>query len=101
MPTKIQSRRAMLGGLAAAGGALVVLPLVGCSGAGRPECNDTTGVDLTTRNALHYVPNGPDAARRCSGCTLYVGGQSGCGTCQAFPGPVSPDGTCDSFVSRA
>jgi len=99
MPAHPQSRRAMLRTLTAVGGAFVFLPVIGCGGS-EPDCNDTAGVDLATRNALHYVPSGPDAARRCSGCTLYVGGQNGCGTCQAFPGPVSPGGSCDSFVAR-
>lgn len=100
MSNRTHSRRLMLQVLGAAGGALVVLPAVACSGGGGADCNDMTGVDVATRNALHYVPSGPDAARRCSGCTLYVGGQNGCGTCQAFPGPVDPNGTCDSFVAR-
>jgi hypothetical protein len=102
MSTKTHSRRTMLQVLGAAGGALVVLPAVACSGGGSeaPNCNDTTGVDVATRNALHYTPTAADAARRCSGCTLYVGGQGACGTCQAFPGPVDPNGSCDSFVAR-
>ncbi|GAB4110598.1 MAG: high-potential iron-sulfur protein [Sandaracinaceae bacterium] len=100
--SRAHSRRFFLEVLGAAGGALVVSPLVGCSGgASEPNCNDTTGVDTAARQALHYTPNGTDAARHCSACQLYVGGQNGCGTCNAFPGPVSPQGTCDSFVPRA
>ena len=94
----------MLQVLGAAGGALFALPAIGCSGGGggggAAGCNELGGVDVSTRTALHYVPSGPDAARHCSGCTLFTGTPNGCGTCQAFPGPVDPNGTCDSFVAR-
>lgn len=96
MSQPIHSRRVMLQ-ILGAGGALAV---VGCGSSG-PNCNDTTGVDTAMRTTLHYIPASPDPARRCSGCSLYTGGQNGCGTCQLFPGPVDPNGACDSFVARA
>lgn len=100
MSKPVLSRRVMLQVLGAAGGALTVLPAIGC-GSSEPDCNDTSGVDTAMRTTLSYTPNGTDAARRCSGCQLYTGGANGCGTCQLFPGPVSPNGTCNSFVARA
>lgn len=93
------SRRTMLRVLGA-GSALIALPAVGCGGGGA-DCNDVSGVDTSTRTALAYAANGPDATRHCSNCTLYTAGANGCGTCQAFPGPVSPTGTCNSFVARS
>ena len=48
------TRRTMLRVLTAAGGTLAVLPVVGCGGGGG-GCDDLTGVDTSTRNALHYV----------------------------------------------
>jgi hypothetical protein len=104
MSKSVHSRRVMLQVLGAAGGALFVLPAVGCSGggdSGGSQCNDTAGVDTAMRTTLHYTPSGPDAARRCSGCQLYTAGQNSCGSCQLFPGPVDPNGSCDSFVARA
>jgi len=100
MSQPVHSRRVMLQILGAASGALVVVPAIGC-GSSEPNCNDTTGVDTAMRTTLHYVPAAADAARRCSGCQLYTGGQNGCGACQLFPGPVDPNGSCDSFVARA
>ncbi|MFO0709989.1 MAG: high-potential iron-sulfur protein [Sandaracinus sp.] len=103
MPHDKHSRRVMLQVLGAAGAGLFALPVVGCSGGGGGQaagCNELGGVDVSTRNALHYVANGPDAARHCSSCTLFAGTPNGCGTCQAFPGPVDPNGSCDSFVAR-
>lgn len=102
MAKQVHSRRVMLQILGAAGGALVALPAVGCSGgSSEPNCNDTAGLDMTMRTTLHYSASGRDAARHCSSCQLYTGGQTGCGTCQLFPGPISPTGTCDSFVARS
>lgn len=93
------SRRTMLRVLTAAGGALAVMPVVGCGGGGA-DCSDLTGFDTSTRTALHYVAASANPANVCSNCTLYTAGANGCGTCQAFPGPVSPGGTCNSFVAR-
>lgn len=93
------SRRVILRVLGATGAAALALPFAGC-GSSEPDCDDTSGLDTSMRTTLHYVPSSPAAARRCSGCQLYAGGQSGCGTCQLFPGPVSPNGSCDSYVAR-
>lgn len=93
------TRRSILHVLGA-GAAAAALPLSACSsGTREPDCTHTG--ESGTRNALHYVGRGPDPARHCVDCQLYVGGRTGCGTCQVFPGPVSPVGTCDSFARRA
>lgn len=91
------SRRLMLRVLGAASGTLA-LGSMGCGGGA--DCSVPSGVDTSTRTALHYVPNATNPQRSCTNCTLYTAGADGCGTCQAFPGPVMPGGTCDSFVAR-
>jgi hypothetical protein len=105
--TNKTSRRNMLRVLGAAGGALVVLPVIGCGssgggGGGDHRCSDLSGVDVRTRNAMGYTASSTDPSRRCSACTLYIApsGTSPCGGCQAFPGPVEANGYCNSFVAR-
>ena len=97
------SRRSLLRTLGAAGGALVMAPVVGCGGGG-PDCSSTAGLDaqaLATRNALHYAPRATDANRRCELCALYNAPAAGqCGGCQLFQGSVEATGSCDSFAAR-
>ena len=97
------TRRAALRTVGAAGGALLVLPVVGCGG-GEPDCSDMSGVDPAARQmrtTLHYVDSANCATRRCDGCALYQAPTSGaCGGCQLFAGPIAPGGSCDSFAPR-
>ncbi len=110
MSEPVHSRRVMLQILGAAGGALAAFSAIGCGGeesggasgssaSAGANCNDTAGVDTTTRTSLHYNANGPDAARHCEACMFFTA-NGDCGTCQLFPGPVAHTGTCDSFAAR-
>lgn len=91
--------------------ALVVLaasPVLGaslsaCGSGGGLSCS-TDGLgpaQLAVRGGLHYVEHGTDAARQCSGCQLYTGNATACGTCASVPGSINPQGTCDAFAARA
>ena len=69
--------------------ALVVIaaaPVMGSAlascGGGELSCTGgaLTSTQLITRNAVHYAEHGPDASRHCSGCQLYTGSATACGT---------------------
>jgi hypothetical protein len=74
--------------------------LSGCGG--DVSCAGTmTPPMLATRSAVHYIEHGPVAARHCSGCQLYTGTPTACGTCASVPGSINPHATCDAFVTRS
>ena len=68
------TRRAALRTVGAAGGALLVLPVVGCGG-GEPDCSDMSGVDPAARQmrtTLHYVDSATDALFRTNHASNYL-----------------------------
>lgn len=90
--------------------ALVVIaaaPLAGASlaacGSGELSCSGggLTPAQLALRGGLHYTEHGSDASRHCSGCQLYTGNATACGTCSSVPGSINPNGSCDAFAARA
>lgn len=76
---------------------------LGSCGGGALSCSGgaLTSAQLITRSAVHYLEHGPDASRHCSGCQLYAGSATACGTCASVPGSINPGGSCDAFVVRA
>jgi hypothetical protein len=88
--------------------ALVVLaaaPMLGSAleacGGGEPSCaGGVSSAQLTIRGTLHYRERGSDPSRACSGCQLYTGNATTCGTCISVPGSINPGGTCDAFSAR-
>lgn len=90
---------------------LVVLaasPIVGaslaaCGSSGGPSCSSSglTPPQLALRSSLHYSDHAADPARKCSGCQLYTGTPTACGTCASVPGSIDPNGSCDAFAARA
>jgi len=84
----------------------VMMPiLASCGGGNGGELNCAggalTAAQQATRGALHYAEHGADPARHCSGCQLFTGSATACGTCTVVPGSIDPGGSCDTFAARA
>ena len=81
----------------------VMMPILASCGGGELSCADGSlgPAQLATRGALHYAEHGTDAARHCSGCQLFTGSPTACGTCTVVPGSINPVGSCDAFAARA
>ncbi|NOY94413.1 MAG: hypothetical protein GXP55_24825 [Deltaproteobacteria bacterium] len=109
--TKIGRRAAMKRSLLVLGAAAIApAALAACGseeggGGSANACADTAGLsaaDLSTRTTNAYVDPGPDAAKHCAACALYVAPAGGapCGTCPVVKGPIATTGTCTAFVAK-
>lgn len=105
---KIGRRAAMKRSLMVLGAAAIAPSALAACGSseeggagGGGACGDVnlTPAQTQTRTTLHYVDEGPDATKHCSGCALFTAGTP-CGTCSVVQGPISPNGTCNSFAPR-
>ena len=82
---------------------LAAVPVLGACGGGGLTCEPGTlsAAESTMRTTLHYTDHTGARLRQCSGCALYTGTETACGTCSVIAGAVHPQGSCDSFVARA
>ncbi len=92
----------------AAGAALGLAPfLAACeTPVHAAECasyDTLTPDELQSRQALAYVDETPQPAKRCDNCRFYrrPTGGSACGGCELFAGPVAPGGYCTAWASMA
>ena len=108
--TKIGRRAAIKRSLLVLGAAAIAPTALAACGSSEQAgaanaCGSTTNLNptnLSTRTTNAYVDPGPDAAKHCLACALYVAPAGGapCGTCALVKGPIATTGTCNAFAAR-
>ncbi len=70
-------------------------------------CTDVSGLTAPEKamrtTTSKYMDVGPDPAKVCDGCQLYIAAKAGaaCGGCSVVKGPIAPKGTCNLWAKKA